>query len=58
MKVRLIINKVIKKSIKDWSRSIRMEKRNQYKVKFIKRSFGWNKSRIYLMKFTSKQQFK
>ena len=56
MKVRNITNKQIKKSVKDWSRAIRMEKRNRYKVKFIKRSFGWNKSRIYLMKFTSKQQ--
>ena len=57
MKIRNITNKQIKKSIKDWSRAIRMEKRNWHKVKFIKRSFGWSKSRIYFMKFTSKQQF-
>lgn len=56
MKIKNITNKRIKKSVKDWSRAIRMEKRNQHKVKFITRSFGWNKSRIYLMKFTSKQQ--
>ena len=57
MKVRNIANKQIKKSVRDWSKAIRMEKRNQHKVKFMKYSFGWNKSRISLMKFTSKKQF-